>query len=167
MCLCVRAPAIAVGNLHIARPEWEDDSLEWLLGGAYRDIGPSVDLLGELPTLTLWGRQDEVIPPAQLGSWPAARMVQALPSANFRWVETSGHTPHLEQPAFTSAALVSFLQGDDISGDSDVSEVVAAATRYDAMAEKTRDLADTGKAKLRDFGQALANRARQALDERR
>ena len=36
---------------------WEEDSLEWLLGGAYGGIGEEVPKLADVPTLTLWGRQ--------------------------------------------------------------------------------------------------------------
>ena len=44
--------AIRCGNLHcFNRAKWEDDSLEWLLGGAYGDLAPSVVALRELPTI--------------------------------------------------------------------------------------------------------------------
>lgn len=124
--------AIAVGNLHIARAEWEDDSLEWLLGGAYGELGPSVPTADAIPTLTLWGREDEVIPPEGFGAWPAAQTVKALPSGEFRWVECSGHTPHLEQPAVTAAALAAFSRGEPIEGDATVpsaAEATLAAAR--------------------------------------
>ena len=137
--------AIRVGNLHLNREAWEDDSLEWLLGGAYGDISPSVPLLRDVPTLTLWGREDEVIPPAGLGSWPAAKLLAALPGGEFRWVEKSGHTPHLEQPAFTADAICAFARGEAIRGSSDTSDVVAAAKRWDATTEKAKELAAAAK----------------------
>ena len=49
--------AIRCGNLHLRRPKWEEDSLEWLLSGAYGAIEEKVPLLASVPTLTLWGRQ--------------------------------------------------------------------------------------------------------------
>ena len=140
--------AIAVGNLHIDRAKWEDDSLEWLLGGAYGDIAPSVAKLDALPTLTLWGRQDEVIPPAGLGAWPAAKLVGALPSGQFRWVEDSGHTPHLEQPAFTAAALAAFARGEVVQGDADVKSVVQQSEMYDAVLAKANELGGAAKERL-------------------
>ena len=137
-----------MGNLHIDRAKWEDDSLEWLLGGAYGDIAPSVAKLDALPTLTLWGRQDEVIPPAGLGAWPAAKLVGALPSGQFRWVEDSGHTPHLEQPAFTAAALAAFARGEVVQGDADVKSVVQQSEMYDAVLAKANELGGAAKERL-------------------
>ena len=80
--------AIRVGMLHVARDRWADDSTAWLLGGGY-DVADAVVDLGAagVPTLTLWGREDEVIPAgggessqhyyyvsqaAQLGAWAEA-----------------------------------------------------------------------------------------------
>jgi hypothetical protein len=153
--------AIAVGNLHIDRSEWEDDSLEWLLGGAYGDLAPSVPELAALPTLTLWGRQDEVIPPAGFGAWPVAKLTAALPEGQFRWVEDSGHTPHLEQPAFTADALVAFQRNEGVRGNADVADVVAAAKRFDAVTAQAKELADAALAKAKELGAAAIDRLKQ------
>ena len=134
--------AIRCGSLHLNRPKWEDDSLEWLLGGAYGGIETDVPRLAEIPTLTLWGRKDEVIPPADA----VPKLVAALPEAAFRWVETAGHTPHLEQPQITAAAIIAFVRGQPVSGDSDVSQVVDAYERIQAA-----------KAFVRQIGEALVS----------
>lgn len=104
--------AIRCGNLHLSRAEWEEDSLEWLMSGAYGNLAPHVAELGALETLTLWGREDEVIPPARVGSWLAARLVQALGSRGTYF----------------------FARGEVVDGDGDTSSVVAAAERWDAVA---------------------------------
>lgn len=122
--------AVRCGNLHLNRAGWKEDSLEWLLSEKYGEQATLVQRLSEIDTLTLWGRQDQVIPPAQFGSWPAAQLVAALPNGAFRWVEDSGHTPHLEQPVVTAAAIAAFARDQPVDGDADTSEVVDAASRW-------------------------------------
>lgn len=123
--------AIRVGLLHCLRPGWEDDSIAWLLGGGY-SVSAQVPRLASLPScLILWGRQDEIIPPADY----LPKFVAALPASfegsesgsGFRWVEACGHSPHLEQPKVLAAAIRATLDGQPVAGDSDVSEVMAAA----------------------------------------
>lgn len=134
--------AIRCGNLPLSRAQWSDDQLVWLLGGAYGDQSPLVPKLQDLDTLTLWGREDEVIPPAGIASqWPAGRLMNALPETTFRWVEASGHTPHLEQPKVVAEALTAFVRGEPVPGDSDTESVAAAARRWEtvtAAVEKVR-----------------------------
>ena len=83
--------AIRVGLLHCMRDRWEDDSIAWLLGGGY-SVSSKVQKLSALPScLILWGRQDEIIPPADF----LPKFVEALPAcftgaesgSGFRWVE--------------------------------------------------------------------------------
>lgn len=116
--------AIRIGKLHCARPGWEDDSVEWLLGGGY-SVSTLVPKLRATPCLVLWGRQDQILPPADY----LPKFVAALPDAQFRWIEECGHTPHLEQPKFLANAIRAALDGTPVAGDADVSEVVAAAQR--------------------------------------
>lgn len=126
--------AIRCGNLHcFNRAKWEDDSLEWLLGGAYGDQSPQVAALRAVPCLTLWGREDEVIPPEGFGAWPAGQLASTLPESTFRWVDASGHTPHLEQPDVTAAALAAFVRGEPVQGAADVSAVAAPYRRWEAV----------------------------------
>ena len=118
--------AIRVGLLHTARPAWEDDSVAWLLGGGY-SVSSLVPRLAPKPAVILWGRQDEILPPAEY----APKFVAALPGAAFRWVEDCGHSPHLEQADVLAAAVRAFLDGgpDAVAGDADVSEIVRLAAR--------------------------------------
>ena len=132
--------AIAVGMLHVARDRWADDSTAWLLGGGY-DVADAVVDLGAagVPTLTLWGREDEVIlaggdaAGGLLTPSPLASLLGALPATTFRWVERSGHTPHLEQPAVTARAIAAFARGEPVPGDGDAAAVVAAAERWEGL----------------------------------
>ncbi len=162
------ADAIRVGNLHLRRPAWEDDSLEWLLGGAYGGIAADVPRLAERPCLTLWGREDEVIPPASA----VPQLVEALDAAGatratFRWVETSGHTPHLEQPAVTAAAIVAFVRGDAIGGDGDVSECVAAYKRVQWVKDTAQRAGVLVAGKLGELGEMALAKVKEALDRNR
>ena len=83
--------------------------------------------LAPKPAVILWGRQDEILPPAEY----APKFVAALPGAAFRWVEDCGHSPHLEQADVLAAAVRAFLDGgpDAVAGDADVSEIVRLAAR--------------------------------------
>ena len=119
---CATDDALRVGMLHCTRPGWEDDSVEWLLGGGY-SVSALVPRLSATTCLVLWGRQDKVLPPAEY----LPKFVAALPGAEFRWVEECGHTPHLEQPKVVAQAIRAALDGKPAAGDADVSEVVAAA----------------------------------------
>lgn len=123
---CATDDAIRVGLLHTARPAWEDDSVAWLLGGGY-SVSSLVPRLAGTPTAILWGRQDEILPPAEY----APKFVAALPGAAFRWVEECGHSPHLEQAATLARAVRTFLDDgpDALAGDADVSELVRLANR--------------------------------------
>jgi len=104
--------AIRIGLLHCARPGWEDDSVDWLLGGGY-SVSSLVPRLESKPCLILWGRQDEILPPAEY----APKFVAAIPSAAFRWVESCGHSPHLEQPRVMAEAIVAFRTGQPVAGE--------------------------------------------------
>lgn len=114
--------AIRIGQLHVLRPKWEEDSVEWLLSGGY-SIDVLLPNLDHMPMLALWGRQDEVIPPSD----GVPQLFASLPQTSFRWIESSGHTPHLEQPEAAAAAIVAFVEDRPIPGDGDVSSVLAAA----------------------------------------
>jgi len=145
--------AIRVGLLHCLRPGWEDDSISWLLGGGY-SVSSQVKRLSALPScLILWGRQDEIIPPADY----LAQFAAALPGCfegggaggegggnganGFRWVEECGHSPHLEQPAVLARAIRATLDNTPVEGDSDVSAVMAAAAQ--TPLQKLNELLDT------------------------
>jgi hypothetical protein len=133
-----------------------------LLSGAYGDQSGLVSELRSLETLTLWGREDEVIPPAGLSSaWPAGQLVEALPSTTFRWVERSGHTPHLEQPQVSAAAIAAFVGGEPVVGDSDTSGVQTAARTWATVTAFVEQLTEKLGAAARERVGALREAASQ------
>ena len=110
---CATDDAIRVGRLHTSREGWDDDAVDWLLGGGY-SVSALVPTLADTPCVLLWGRQDRVLPPAEY----LPRFRQALPRSTFRWVEDCGHVPHLEQPAAVAAAIQAAVRA--IATDSEV-----------------------------------------------
>ena len=56
-----------------------------------------------LPTLVVWGRNDEILSPDY-----AQRFMDVLPDARLAWIEECGHCSHLEQPAALLAAISDF-----------------------------------------------------------
>ena len=58
-----------------------------------------------VPTLVLWGRDDRVTPLPD-----PARLRAALPSADLRVFDDTGHLPHAEHPAEIAAVLAEFLR---------------------------------------------------------
>ena len=165
--------AIRCGNLHLNRQKWEADSLEWLLGGAYGDLSGEVATLAALPSLTLWGRQDEVIPPAATvpklaAALPAVaapwreRAAADSPTSIFRWVEDSGHTPHLEQPGAVATAIAAFVRGETVGGSDDVADVLEAAARWDQV----RGVADKAAAAVKQLGSQAVTKAKELLEDK-
>ena len=111
---CDTADAIRIGRVHCERDRWEEDSIDWLLGGGY-SVSSLLPRLRDTRCLLLWGRQDRVLPPRD----NVPTFVQTLPDAHFRWIEECGHVPHLEQPEVTADAIVRFRRGESVGGDAD------------------------------------------------
>lgn len=87
---CDTEDAIRVGRVHCERSGWEDDAVDWLLGGGYA-VAKLLPELRSTRCMVLWGRQDRVLPPAE----NVPQFLQAVPSAEFRWVEACGHVSHI------------------------------------------------------------------------
>jgi pimeloyl-ACP methyl ester carboxylesterase len=58
----------------------------------------------EVPTLVLWGREDEITP-IDVGE----RLHGAIPQSVFRVIESSGHVPHEENYAEANAIIAAFV----------------------------------------------------------
>jgi 3-oxoadipate enol-lactonase len=58
----------------------------------------------DIPALILAGEKDQIVPRAK-----AEEMVTVLPKGTLAVIENSGHTPMLEQPQATTAAIRAFL----------------------------------------------------------
>jgi len=75
-------------------------------------IPPDIDALAarypgiRIPTLILWGREDEIVP-VEVG----ARLHRAIPGSRLRLLERCGHIPHEECPGTAKAAILEFLEG--------------------------------------------------------
>lgn len=65
------------------------------------------DFLGEIkiPTLLVWGRQDQITPPEA-----ALEFQRRLPHSRLIFLEHCGHAPHLEQPQAFAQAVKEFVQ---------------------------------------------------------
>ncbi|HEU4649666.1 MAG TPA: alpha/beta fold hydrolase [Gemmatimonadales bacterium] len=77
--------------------------------GAMRDRPDSTALLPtltDLPALVITGAEDQISPPAS-----GAAMAAAIPGARFVTIAGAGHLATLEEPAATTAALRTFLDG--------------------------------------------------------
>ena len=61
-------------------------------------------LLRPPPPSSCRGRNDEI-----LGTESASKFHATLPRSRLVWVESCGHCPHLEQPEFTAAQVLSFI----------------------------------------------------------
>lgn len=61
-------------------------------------------ILAQPPVLVLWGRQDRILPPET-----AQKFADALPEATVTYLETSGHSGHLEQPCVAADAILEFV----------------------------------------------------------
>ena len=152
--------AIAVGMLHVARDRWADDSTAWLLGGGY-DVADAVVDLGAagVPTLTLWGREDEVIPAGgdAAGGLPTPSPLASLLGRAARDDLPLGRAlgPHAPpRAARRHRARDRRLRARRArAGDGDAAAVVAAAERW----------RDCGRGRRRPRGTPA--RARAAVEE--
>lgn len=86
------AEAVTVGRMHCLRDGWNEALVDFMKSGGFSPskLVPQVNV----PALVLWGRQDTILDGVEF----APKFVKALPSATLRWIEESGHVPHLEQP---------------------------------------------------------------------
>jgi pimeloyl-ACP methyl ester carboxylesterase len=56
------------------------------------------------PTLLFWGRQDATVPYDH-----SAKIMRAIPHAEFHTIENCGHIPHYEKPELVNSILLDFL----------------------------------------------------------
>ena len=110
--------AIVFESSHITRdqirgyaaPLHAPGSLDALFHAARQILPPDLDRLTpryseiDVPTLLLWGRQDNVVP-----LWVGRRLAGALPRSTLHVLERCGHMPAEERPQESLAALRAFL----------------------------------------------------------
>ena len=61
----------------------------------------------DVPTLVVWGRNDEILDPKN-----AQRFLDTLPNAQLEWIDECGHCIHLEQPEKLVEVIATFLQAN-------------------------------------------------------
>ena len=79
-------------------------------------------------------------------------------------MEESGHTPHLEQPAVTAAAISAFARGQPVGGSSDAADVVSAAARWDQATEQATKLGAAAGAAASELASKAAGLVREKFD---
>jgi pimeloyl-ACP methyl ester carboxylesterase len=118
-----------------AEPLKTYDGRHAVLETAKRIIPPDLEELTaryatlEVPTLLVWGRQDELVP-----LWVGRRLHRALPNSRLVVVEDSGHLPHEEKPAEVAGAMLSFFK----QTQEDRSSAAEASLGSSSRAPRTR-----------------------------
>ena len=95
--------AVRVGRLHTHLPGWTNANVAFMQSGGYAVSNLIKDV--QLPTLVVWGRNDEV-----LSTDTAQKFMDTLPNARLVWVDDCGHCAHLEQPRALFKAISEFCE---------------------------------------------------------
>lgn len=90
-------------SLHLLMPNWQAALIAFTKSGGYTFLSKKVSQIN-LPTLVLWGRQDQI-----LGVKDAARFHKEISDCELIWIEQCGHVPHLEKPRETANHIAQFL----------------------------------------------------------
>ena len=94
--------AMRIGRLHTHLPGWTDANVAFMRSGGY-SVSTRLSEV-KVPTLVVWGRQDEILSPEY-----AQQFIDALPDAQLVWVDQCGHVPALEQPQQLLKAVQKFV----------------------------------------------------------
>jgi len=76
-------------------------------GGQTVSARHRLPVVGDVPTLLVWGARDHMIP-----SWHAVTAQQAIPGSRVEVFERAGHFPHLDDPDRFARVLRAFLAED-------------------------------------------------------
>lgn len=96
--------ALRCAALHLEQPGWQQALIAFTRSGGYGSFQQQLAQL-TMPTLILWGRNDQI-----LGVADAERFQQAIPDSRLIWIDHCGHVPHLEKPAETAVILLDFCE---------------------------------------------------------
>ncbi|CAG9461185.1 unnamed protein product [Pedinophyceae sp. YPF-701] len=94
--------AMHVGRLHTFMPGWKEAGFAFMESQGYK-ISKKVSQIS-VPTLICWGRQDEILDPAN-----AKRFEEEIEGSKLVWLEECGHCGHLEQPQRLAAEIFDFM----------------------------------------------------------
>lgn len=97
--------ALRIGRLHTHAAGWEEANCAFMRSGGYA-ISQRIPEV-QVPTLVVWGRQDQILNPKY-----AAMFQEALPHAELCWLDACGHCGHLEQPQVLLDAVARFVLGE-------------------------------------------------------
>ena len=99
--------AMRIGRLHTHAEGWADANVAFIASGGYAMSGAPAELgrRGSPPTLIVWGKDDEILPPKD----SVDRIKGDIPHAKFAWAPDCGHCPHLEQPKLLADAMANFF----------------------------------------------------------
>jgi pimeloyl-ACP methyl ester carboxylesterase len=103
----VTLDAEACAALHLEMPRWAEALKSFTKSGGYPSFRSHLSEL-KAQTLILWGRYDRI-----LGLKDATVLAENIPHATLKWIDDSGHVPHLEQPEITAQMIVDFIQDPD------------------------------------------------------
>jgi pimeloyl-ACP methyl ester carboxylesterase len=100
--------ALRVGRLHTFLPRWKPGLRSWMENGGYRlaDRIRAGDVKSK--SLVVWGRQDEIVPPAD-----AEKLRAALGGNRVAWIEQCGHCAQLEAPEALADEIAGFVVGSE------------------------------------------------------
>ena len=115
--------ALKVGRLHTHMQGWVDANVAFMRSGGYAVSGK----VGEVavPTLVVWGRNDEILSPEY-----ATKFLEALPNAQLAWIEECGHIAALEKPEKLLEAIQSFLRLTSEDGSGATSSTAPTAASF-------------------------------------
>lgn len=76
-----------------------------------------------VPTLVLWGRNDEILDPKM-----AERIPEQVPGSQLVYVDRCGHSPHLEQSGIVASHILEFIKSEEVDSNvpSEVEQLVFA-----------------------------------------
>jgi pimeloyl-ACP methyl ester carboxylesterase len=81
---------------------WLEANVAFMRSGGY-SLSKRISEL-EPNVLVLWGRHDKILSPSY-----AQRFAEVLPDSKLQYLERSGHSPHLEEPAAVADIILDWL----------------------------------------------------------
>lgn len=94
---------LRIGGLHCFEDGWKDATVDFIQGEGYclKDRVQEV----QVPTLVVWGEHDRVLPKRD-----AQAFQNNLRNSRLKYIQDSGHSPHIEKPDDVSEEILTFLR---------------------------------------------------------
>lgn len=97
--------ALNCAALHLKQTGWSPALIAFTRSGGYGSFKDQLAQI-QMPTLILWGKQDQI-----LGTADAEKFRQAISDSQLIWIDACGHVPHLEKPQVTADHILRFIDG--------------------------------------------------------